>query len=247
MNTAIGYLEIIIGPMFSGKTSRLIDVYNKYKVCDIPVLVVNYSEDTRYETDVTDATDATNTNGNQLRKMYTHDQNAVECTSCTKLSDLLNSDSLAKEFMDPQSPAAILINEGQFFTDLYETVNDLIHLHNKHVYVCGLDGDYKRNKFGQILDLIPLCDSIYKISAICVQCKNGNPGIFSHKYVHKESNTTGLTSHHDHDHDHAHQCDATDDENNNNNNSTDIEKQKDIGAGEKYIPLCRKCYLQSNE
>ena len=193
MNTAIGYLEIIIGPMFSGKTSRLIDVYNKYKVCDIPVLVVNYSEDTRYETDATaatdatDATDAANTNGNQLRKMYTHDQTAVQCTSCTKLSDLLNTDSLAKEFMDPQSPAAILINEGQFFTDLYDFVKTAVETHNKNVVVIGLDGDSDRENFGQIYKLIPFCDDIIKLKALCSQCKDGTPGIFSKKITNSSS------------------------------------------------------------
>jgi thymidine kinase len=238
LNTAVGYLEIIIGPMFSGKTSRLIDIYNKYKICDIPVLVVNYSEDTRYETTNPESTDeGCDQQGNPLRKMYTHDQCAVECISCTVLSDLLKPGSLANEFMDPNLPAAILINEGQFFTDLYETVNDFIHLHNKHIYVCGLDGDYKRNKFGQILDLIPLCDSIYKVTAICMHCKNGNPGIFSHKFIENNDNDNMETVRNHHDHTHEHQCHEDD---------IKKDKQKDIGAADKYMPLCRRCYLQFN-
>jgi len=44
----IGYLELIIGPMFSGKTSKLLEVYKQCKLCNINVLVVNYSGDTRY-------------------------------------------------------------------------------------------------------------------------------------------------------------------------------------------------------
>ena len=49
----------------------------------------------------------------------------------------------------------------------------------KHIYVCGLDGDSKRNKFGQILDLIPLSDKVTKLTAICGICKDGTPAIFS--------------------------------------------------------------------
>jgi thymidine kinase len=72
----------------------------------------------------------------------------------------------------------ILINEGQFFSDLYDVVLDMLS-HNKKVYICGLDGDFERKKFGQILDLIPLCDKVTKLTSLCSQCKDGTPGIFS--------------------------------------------------------------------
>ena len=49
----------------------------------------------------------------------------------------------------------------------------------KKVYVCGLDGDFKRKKFGEILDLIPICDKVYKLQSLCALCKNGEKGIFS--------------------------------------------------------------------
>ena len=50
---------------------------------------------------------------------------------------------------------------------------------DKKVYVCGLDGDFERKKFGQILNLIPLCDKVTKLTSLCSVCKNGAPGIFS--------------------------------------------------------------------
>jgi thymidine kinase len=71
-----------------------------------------------------------------------------------------------------------LINEGQFFADLYETVLDMLKC-NKKVYICGLDGDFERKKFGQMLDLIPHCDHVIKMSSLCSLCKNGTRGIFS--------------------------------------------------------------------
>jgi len=49
----------------------------------------------------------------------------------------------------------------------------------KKIYVGGLDGDFERKKFGQILDLIPMCDKITKLTSLCSICKNGTPGIFS--------------------------------------------------------------------
>ena len=50
---------------------------------------------------------------------------------------------------------------------------------NKKVYICGLDGDFERKKFGQMLDLIPYCDHVTKMSSLCSLCKNGTRGIFS--------------------------------------------------------------------
>lgn len=188
-----GYLEVIIGPMFSGKTSRLIDIYKKYSICNIPVLVVNYSEDTRY---------------NSSSVMTTHDNKTLDCAHCLKLSDML--ETKPEVFQNRDESSAILINEGQFFPDLYEMVNEFVHMYRKHVYVCGLDGDYKRQKFGQILDLVPLCDSIYKITALCVHCRDGTAAIFSHRICNKTT------------------------------------EQKQIGAADTYIPVCRKCYMREN-
>jgi len=74
--------------------------------------------------------------------------------------------------------SVILINEGQFFPDLYDFVNKLLK-EDKKIYVCGLDGDFERKKFGNILDLIPLCDEVRKLKSLCSLCKDGTPGIFS--------------------------------------------------------------------
>jgi thymidine kinase len=78
----------------------------------------------------------------------------------------------------------ILINEGQFFPDLYESVIQLVEKYKMKVYICGLDGDFKRNKFGKMLDLIPVCDKIIKLSAECVKCKR--PAIFSKRLSEEE-------------------------------------------------------------
>ena len=81
----------------------------------------------------------------------------------------------------------ILINEGQFFNDLVEHVLHYVEKMNKIVYVCGLDGDFRRNKFGSILDLIPYCDDITKLKAFCAGCKTGKKGLFSKRTIQNET------------------------------------------------------------
>ena len=49
INKNVNYLELILGPMFSGKTSRLIDLYKQYTYCNIPVMVINHADDNRYD------------------------------------------------------------------------------------------------------------------------------------------------------------------------------------------------------
>jgi thymidine kinase len=154
------YLEIILGSMFSGKTSRLVEIYKQCKFCNIPVIVINHSCDNRYDDEL----------------LSTHDKIKIPCIKTNSLFEIWH-----KYYVDNNEinkAEVILINEGQFFTDLYEVVDDMLQK-GKKIYVCGLDGDFKRNKFGQILDLIPLCDKVTKLTSLCSICKNGTPGIFS--------------------------------------------------------------------
>jgi len=157
-----GYLELAIGPMFSGKTSYLIQVYKKYDYIGKKIAVVNYADDTRYHETM----------------MSTHDKIMIPCIQSKKIADA---------FVDIIKADVVIINEGQFFSDLYETVLYMVGDLKKSVYVCGLDGDFKRNRFGQILDLIPFCDKVEKLHALCSICKNGKPAIFSHRISREDS------------------------------------------------------------
>jgi thymidine kinase len=154
-----GYLEIILGPMFSGKSTRLIQIYKQYNFCNISVVAINHSIDNRYDDNL----------------LTTHDQIKIPCIKTEKLFDIIpriedNNTIFTSDI--------ILINEAQFFPDLFNFVVELLKK-NKKIYVCGLDGDFEKKKFGQILDLIPLCDKIEKLTSICSLCKNGTPGIFT--------------------------------------------------------------------
>jgi len=181
-HTETGYLELIIGPMYSGKTSRLVEIYKQYKFCNISVAVINHSIDNRYDEDL----------------LSTHDQVKIPCIKTEKLLDIwtdnidLEQDiSLVPRIKDKfkvSTSSVILINEGQFFPDLEEFVK-LLLVNDKKVYVCGLDGDFERKKFGQILDLIPLCDKITKLTSLCSICKDGTPGIFSKRLSFEKEQT----------------------------------------------------------
>lgn len=153
-NCQTGYLELIVGPMFSGKTTRLIDIYNEKYAENKNIKVINYSGDTRYHDSM----------------LSTHDKVMIPCVFANKIKDVCDEHTI-------QQYDIILINEGQFFSDLYESTYELVEKYKKQVYICGLDGDFKRNKFGQMLELIPICDKIIKLSATCVRCKQ--PAIFS--------------------------------------------------------------------
>jgi thymidine kinase len=168
-----GYLEIFIGPMYSGKTSKLLDMYKKYTFCKIPVCVINHEIDVRYHETM----------------LSTHDKLMIPCLQTSRLMDIWsitdldatieNQDEINNHML-MRAAKVILINEAQFFDDLLVAVTSMVN-DGKIVYISGLDGDFERKKFGQILDLVPFCDKITKLTSLCGLCKNGTPGIFSRR------------------------------------------------------------------
>jgi thymidine kinase len=177
-----GYLEIILGSMYSGKTSRLVEIYKQCKFCNISVAVINHCIDKRYDDEL----------------LSTHDKIKIPCIQTERLFDIWTDhidmeDNVAlipriKDKFKVATSHVILINEGQFFPDLEEFVKCMLS-ENKQVYICGLDGDFERKKFGQMLDLIPLCDKVYKLTSLCSLCKNGNKGIFSMRLTSEKEQT----------------------------------------------------------
>lgn len=179
IHTENSYLELFIGPMYAGKTSKLLDIYKQCKFCNISVTVINHSTDTRYHNTM----------------MSTHDKIMIPCIQTINLNDVWNYTKVDESYTDEsenhiklRNSDVILINEGQFFEDLYDIVVDMLN-NNKKIYICGLDGDFQRNKFGQILDLIPLCDKVTKLTSLCSICKNGAPGIFSMRLTTEKQQT----------------------------------------------------------
>uniref|UniRef100_A0A6C0B6P5 thymidine kinase n=1 Tax=viral metagenome TaxID=1070528 RepID=A0A6C0B6P5_9ZZZZ len=159
-----GYLELILGPMFSGKTTRILEIYNHYSFIQKRVMVINYAEDKRYHETM----------------LSTHDHKMIPCTLSVDLK-LMWTNPNHKNYSEMHCADVILINEGQFFPELKSTVIDMVERCNKTVYICGLDGDFRRNKFGELLDLEPFCDNIIKLKSLCSTCRNGKRALFSHR------------------------------------------------------------------
>ena len=152
----MGYLELIIGPMFSGKSSRLIQIIRKYKVLNKSVLVIKPIIDNRYS---------------HNSHIITHDKSTEDCVSRFKLSEVLDIDQYE----------VIIIEEGQFFPDIYEKV--LEWCKTKKVYVAGLIGDAHKNLFGNLYLLTSHADEIIFLKAMCKICCDGTPAPFTKKLV----------------------------------------------------------------
>ena len=167
-NADTGYLGLFIGPMYSGKTSKLIELYKQFSFCGVSTMTINYAEDTRYSDSM----------------LSTHDMNMIPCIMATTLSEVANIVGQKREEVEKDNEfkkaRIILINEGQFFKDIVEWVTKAVCEYNKCVYICGLDGDFKRQLFGNWLDLIPLCDTVEKLHSFCNGCKK-RQALFSHR------------------------------------------------------------------
>ena len=159
-----GSLELFLGSMYSGKTTELVKIFRTYQYIGNKITVVNFSGDTRYHETL----------------LSTHDKIMIPCVLASKLTDIWN-DASNINYTSIREADVVLINEGQFFQDLLPIVLEMVETYHKHVYIFGLDGDFQRNKFGQMLDFIPYCDRVTKLHSLCSSCKNGKKGLFSHR------------------------------------------------------------------
>lgn len=153
-------LEVVVGPMFSGKTSYVYSIVKRYRSVGVSVVVIKPTSDNRYSI---------------LPEIVTHDGVRFECILTNK-----NLMELDHEFTKAR---VIIIEEAQFFDDLELFVRCMVENFHKDMIIVGLDGDYNRKPFGQILQCIPLADKVTKLSALCSRCCDGTPALFSHRKV----------------------------------------------------------------
>jgi len=175
--------------MFSGKTTLLIEKLSELHAIGFKVLYINHSFDTRSD------------------KGFSTHSHVIQHLDFDTLyaTDLGDLDETILDNYD-----VIGIDEAQFFNiHIVEFVEKMIEQHNKYLIVAGLIADYNRKRFGYTLDLIPLCDNLYKRYSYCSLCYEKKIVAKAYFTFRQEKNT----------------------------------EQISVGGDEKYIPLCRKCYI----
>lgn len=150
-----GFLHVIIGPMFSGKSTKLINEINTLKMYKKNILIINSNKDTRVE----------------HHFIKTHNNIQYNAIKLEEL-DITKINSIVQKY------DTVCIDEAQFFMNLIVFVKHLLK-YNIHIIITGLNGDTNQNKFGYIIDLIPWANKIDKLSGICTLCNDGTPGDFS--------------------------------------------------------------------
>jgi len=142
-----GWIEVICGSMFSGKTEELIRRLKRAKIANLKVEIFKPAIDIRYDE----------------TKVVSHDANSIQSTPIDNSQTIL----LLSEGID-----VIGIDEAQFFDDQIIEVCEKLALRGSRVIVAGLDMDYLGKPFGQMPHLLSIADYITKLHAICMQCGN---------------------------------------------------------------------------
>ena len=162
-----GNLELIIGPMYAGKSTELLRKINMYEFLDKKIIVINHVINNRYGSS----------------NLSTHNKEYYnKCINLEKLGDF-------EKYNIFNEIEIIIIEELQFFTDAFEIVKKWTDLDGKNVIAAGLDGDFERKPFGDVLKLIPYAEKVTKLNALCKRCNDGTIASFTKRIVDKKCTT----------------------------------------------------------
>jgi thymidine kinase len=150
-------IRLYLGPMCSGKTSTLLEIYNTETAGGKRCIMITPDIDTRTKTGI-----------------WTHDKKTFD-GEVIWTNNILNG----RVLQEVVNYDIILINEGQFIEDIYAGALVLVEEMGKSLIIGGLDGDFERKPFENLSRIIPLCDTIEKLHARCEVC--GKPAPFSKK------------------------------------------------------------------
>ncbi|GLE09457.1 hypothetical protein PINS_up021121 [Pythium insidiosum] len=142
--SVMGQLQLIVGPMFSGKSTELVRRMRRFQHAKLKCLVVKSTLDTRYSE----------------THLSTHDRTTFQARPVQRLAEVRE---LVHEY------DVIGVDEGQFFPDLVEFCTG-VAAEGKVVIVAALDGTFDRKPFGGVCDLIPSAEQVIKLNAVCTQC-----------------------------------------------------------------------------
>jgi|JI10StandDraft_1071094.scaffolds.fasta_scaffold979132_1 thymidine kinase len=135
--------------MFSGKTTELFRRIKRYTAAHENCLVVRYEKDNRYSS----------------LHASTHDREMLKATGASALAQIAD---LVSQY------DVIGVDEGQFYPDIVE-MTELFASQGKKVVISALDGDFRRKPFGRVLELVPMAESVTKLTAVCTFCHNDAP------------------------------------------------------------------------
>lgn len=157
-HTAHGMLEVICGPMFSGKSEELIRRLRRAKIAQQKVITFKPQLDNRYA----------------LEYVVSHDGNKVEARPLLNVTEII-------DIVNATNASVIGIDETQFFSQ--EIVGVICQLINqqRRVIVAGLDLDFRGTPFGCMPLLLAIADKVTKLQAICTQC--GHDAHFTQRLV----------------------------------------------------------------
>ena len=152
----IGWIEVICGSMFSGKTEELIRRVKRAKLAKQKIKIFKPKKDIRYG----------------KKKVTSHDLNSIKSKPVSKSSQILK---LSESF------EVIGIDEAQFFDDEIVNVCNQLANSGKRVIVAGLDMDFKGNPFGPMPNLLAIAEYVTKVHAVC--SKSGKMASYTHRIV----------------------------------------------------------------
>jgi len=158
-----GWIEVICGSMFSGKTEELLRRIRRARFAHQKVAIFKPAQDTRYD-DV---------------KVVSHDENSVTSIVIQNSSEILNH---------LEDYSVIAVDEAQFFDSGLPAVCEKVVIRGRRVIIAGLDMDFLGRPFGPMPELLAVAEYITKLHAICPHCGN----LATHSYRLSEEENTVL-------------------------------------------------------
>lgn len=152
-------ITLIIGPMFSGKTSELIRLVDRKRIAGKRCLIIKHTTDKRYD------------NLGNIENIMTHSQISYSKTDIVKLSELSNE--LSNRIIVEKSYDLVAIEEGHFFSDINIFCNNLAN-NGIDIIVSAIDSSFRQEMFKNIGELIANAETVMKLSAICMSCKQSD-------------------------------------------------------------------------
>lgn len=159
-----GKFNLILGNMWSGKTSELIRRYNRHTIGGRNCLMIKYKNDIRYDD----------------KMVVTHDGIKINAFVCDYLYKI---DNLISEY------DVICVDEVQFYKDAHIFIDKWANM-GKIVEACGLNGNFHRQEFPIISKLIPIAENIVFLKAVCKE--TGKDCVYSNLNIIVEGNETEI-------------------------------------------------------